>query len=82
MPIEHLLRRRSRVGHGPVIDGSVCHDSDDVVRYPLPKDDVLCISVRLDLGLGVDIEYLQCPAGYTRDKISLPGFPQLHASKT
>ena len=58
MPIEHLLRRRRRVGHGPVEDSSLRHNSDDVVRYPLPKDDVFSISVGLDLCLGLDVEYL------------------------
>ena len=58
MPVEHLLRGRSRVGYGPVIDRGFRHDSDGVVRYPLPEGDVLGISVRLDLGLGLDVEYL------------------------
>ena len=58
MPIEHLLRGRSRVGYGPVVDSGFGHDSDGVFRYPPPEGDVLSISVRLDLGLGLDIEYL------------------------
>lgn len=73
MPIEHLLWGRGRVGHGPVIDSSFRHDSDRAVRYPLPEGDVLSISVRLDLRLGLDVEYLQCPTGCTRNAISLPG---------
>ena len=58
MPIEHLLRGRCRVGHGPVEDSSLRHNSNNVVRYPFPKDDVFSISVGLDLGLGLDVEYL------------------------
>jgi len=71
MPVKHLLWRGSRVGHGPVKDGSFRHDSDDAVRYPLPKDDVLSIGVRLDLGLGLNIEYLQCSTGCVHSEISL-----------
>ena len=73
MPIEHLLWGRGRVGHGPVIDSSFCHDSDGGVRYPLPEGDVLSIGMRLDLGFGLYVEYLQCPAGCIRDTVSLPG---------
>ena len=58
MPVKHLLWRRRRVGRGPVIDGSFRHYSNAGVRYPLPEGDVLSISVRLDLGLGLDVEYL------------------------
>jgi len=58
MPIEHLLRGRRRVGHRPVEDSGLRHNSDDGVRYPLPKDDVFGISMGLDLGLGLDVEYL------------------------
>ena len=58
MPIEHLLGGRRRIGHGPVVNSSFRHDSDSVVRYPLPEGDVFSISVRLDLGLGLDVEYL------------------------
>ena len=58
MPIENLLRGRSRVGYGPVIDRGFGHDSDGVFRYPLPEGDVLGIGMRLDLGFGLNIEYL------------------------
>ena len=58
VPIEHLLRGGCRVGHSPMIDCGVRHDPDDIVRYPFPKDDVLSVRVRLDLGLGFDVEYL------------------------
>lgn len=71
MSVEHLLRGGSRVGDGPVIYSGFRHDSDSVIRYPLPEGDVLGVSVRLDLGFGLDVEYLQCPTGYTRNTISL-----------
>lgn len=73
MPIEHLLRGRSRVGYGPVIDRGFRHQSDGAFRYPLPEGDVFSISMRLDLGLGLDVEYLQRPTGCTRNNISLLG---------
>ena len=71
MPVEHLLRGRSRVGYGPVINRGLRHDSDGIFRYPFPEGDVLSISVGFDLGLGLDIEYLQCPTGCARSTVSL-----------
>ena len=70
MPVEHLLRWRSCVGYGPMINRGLRHDSDGAFRYPLPEGDVLSISVGFDLGLGLDIEYLQCPTGCARSTIS------------
>lgn len=71
MSFEHFLRGGRCVGSGPVKDGSFCHYSDGAVRYPLPEDNVLSIRVGLNLRLSLDIEYLQCPTGCTRNAISL-----------
>jgi hypothetical protein len=71
MSIKHLLWRRRRVGRGPVIDSSFRHYSDGAIRYPLPEGDVLGISVGLDLGLGLNVEYLQCPTGCARNAVSI-----------
>lgn len=70
MSVEHLLRGRSRVGYGPMINRRLRHDSDGAFRYPLPEGDVLSISVGFDLGLGLDIEYLQCPTSCARSIVS------------
>ena len=70
MSIEHFLRGRRGVGSGPVEDGGLCHYSYGAVRYPLPKGDVLSIRMGLDFSLGLDVEYLQCPTGWTRNAIS------------
>ena len=72
MSIKHLLWRRRRVGRGPVIDGGFRHYSDGVVRYPLPEGDVLSVRVGLDLGLSLDVEYLECSTGWIRDAVSPP----------
>ena len=70
VPVEYLLGRGGRVGGGPVVDGRFCHDSDGVVRYPLPEDNLLRVGVRFNLGLCLDVEYLQRPTGCTRNVVS------------
>ena len=71
MSVKHLLWRRRRVCRGPVIDGSFCHYPDGITRYPLPEGNVLSIRVRLNLGLGLNVEYLECPTGCTHNAVSL-----------
>lgn len=58
MPIKHFLRGRGRVGHSPVVDGGFSHYPNRAIRYPFPEGDLLSIRVRLDLRLGLDVEYL------------------------
>ena len=71
MSVEDLLWRRGRVGRGPVKDRSFRHYSNGGVRDPLPEGDFLSVSVRLDLGFGLYVEYLECPTGCTRIAVSL-----------
>ena len=63
MAVEDLLRRRRRVGDGPVVDSSLGDEAKRRVAYPLPEGDVLVVDVRLDLLLGLNIEDLERAAG-------------------
>jgi hypothetical protein len=39
-----------------MVDRSICDNTDGLVRYPLPENDVFAVNMRLDLFLRVNIE--------------------------
>ena len=59
MAVEDLLRRRRRVGDGPVVHCGLRHEAEGRVVDPLPEDDVLVVDVRLDFLLRLNVEDLQ-----------------------
>ena len=62
--VKYFLRRGRGVRDRPVVHRGVGDHAYGCVGYPLPKDDVFIIGMRLDLLLGVNVKNLQCPPGY------------------
>ena len=52
--------------HGPVVAGSVCDQTNDVDRNPLPEDDLFGHGVGLHLVLHLNVEDLQCFPHWTQ----------------
>ena len=52
--------------HGPMVAGSVCDQTNDVDRNPLPEDDLFSHGVGLHLVLHLNVEDLQCFPRWTQ----------------